>query len=219
MNSFIDTNVSIAYTFLIDPLHNHARNVFKKYSLIFWSIFVQTEFIKVFSSKREVLAKFYLKLLDELIGGNFTNFSQEGLYDYIKGLDYIKKEYEQIKSSLSSFWDRYVGESFPSLHCLKQAIISCLMDLMDVSYTQRTDLENRVLLSEKRSEEYCNLKRKLIANGVHTEDAEIILDAHDHNLKTEYDLDFVTFDEDCYNGARINDFPFHDVKYKWDFSF
>ncbi len=219
MNSFIDTNVSIAYTFFIDPFYRNARNVFKKYALLFWSIFVKGEFNDAYFSKKEVLTQFYKKVLDELMEGNITDFSFKELNGYLKRQGYIANEYKQIKSSLSSFWDRYVKESFPSLHSLVQAIISCLIDLMIVSYTRKTDLENCIILTEERTEEYPDLKRKLIKNGVHPEDAEVILDAHDHNLKTSYDLDFVSFDRDCYNGARLSDFSFHDVKYKWDFTF
>lgn len=219
MNSFIDTNVSIAYTFLIDSLYNNAINVFKKYSLVFWSYFVQREFNKVFSSKKEILAKFYLKLLDDVIEGTLVKFSLEGLYGYAKGQDYIKKEYEQIKGSLSSFWHKYVGESFPSLYSLAQAILSCLIDLMVVSFKRKNHLKSHILLSEERTEEYSNLKNKLIMNGVHPEDACIVLDAHDHNLKTSYDLDFITFDKNCYDGTKRSNLPFHDIKYKWDFIF
>ena len=70
MNSFVDTNVSIAYSFLIDPLNNHSRNAFSEYANIFWSELVKKEFNKVFISKKEVLVRFYKKLLNDLKQGN-----------------------------------------------------------------------------------------------------------------------------------------------------
>ena len=41
MNSFVDTNVSIAYMFSIDPLNNKSMSVFKEYTHIFWSKLVK----------------------------------------------------------------------------------------------------------------------------------------------------------------------------------
>ena len=219
MNSFIDTNVSIAYTFLIDPLNHNSSNLFKKYVLIFWSYFVKWEFDKVFISKKGVLVKFYKKLWGDLKKNNFIGFTLSDLKRYVKEGNYIKKDYKQIESSLSSFWEKYVDESFPSLSSLETAIILCLMDLMIVSYTRKNDLENRVLFADERIEEYPSLKNQLSLNGLHPSDIKVILDAHDHNLKTSYDLDFITFDKDCYDCAKANDFSFHDVKYKWDFVF
>ena len=35
MKSFVDTNVSIAYMFSIDPLNNKSMSVFKEYERIF----------------------------------------------------------------------------------------------------------------------------------------------------------------------------------------
>ncbi|AMK15174.1 hypothetical protein [Methanobrevibacter olleyae] len=210
---------SIAYTFLIDPFNNNSINAFRKYSAIFWSNLVKEEFDKVFISKKEVLVRFYKKLLKDLKQEKVLNLRFNDLNKYIKQGTSIKKDYKQIKSSLSSFWDRYVDESFPSLDSLEIAINLCLRDLRIVSYKRKTDWENYSQLTEKRTNKYFNLNNKLRRNGVHPPDNEIVLDAHDHNLKTSYDLDFITFDKNCYDGAKLADFSFHDVKFIWDFTF
>ena len=41
MNSFVDTNVSIAYIFSIDPLNNKSMSVFREYDDIYWSKLVK----------------------------------------------------------------------------------------------------------------------------------------------------------------------------------
>ena len=219
MNSFVDTNVSIAYSFLIDPLNNHSRNAFSEYANIFWSELVKKEFNKVFISKKEVLVRFYKKLLNDLKQGNIFNLTFDDLEKYVKQGNYRKKDFNQIKGSLYSFFFIYVDETFPSADLLENAINLCLRDLRIMVYTKKAELENNLKLTSKRHDTYSNLKNKLRKNGVHYPDNEIILDAHDYNLKTSYDLDFVTFDKKCYNGAKLSDFSFHGVKYKWDFTF
>ena len=220
MNSFVDTNVSIAYTFLIDPLNNNSINSFREYVNIFWSKLVKKEFNNVFISKKEVLVRFYKKLLNDLKQESIHNLTIDDLEKYVKQGNYSKRDYNQIKGSLSYFWDRYlVNESFPSLVSLENAIDLCLRDLRIMSYTRKSELENNLQLTSERQRKYSNLNNKLRRNGVHPPDNEIILDAHDYNLNTSHDLDFLTFDKKCCKGAKLQDFSFHDVKYKSDFTF
>ncbi len=66
---------------------------------------------------------------------------------------------------------------------------------------------------ESRTEIYPEIKNKLNLFKVHSPDDKIILDAHDHNLRNEYLLDFITFDRHCCDVAsRIEDFSFNKVK-------
>ncbi|WP_407421014.1 hypothetical protein [Methanobrevibacter sp.] len=54
--------------------------------------------------------------------------------------------------------------------------------------------------------------------NVHAPDDDIVLDAHDFNLKNDFPLDFITFDEDFYGGvSKIDDFQFNKVKGKYDY--
>ena len=161
MNSFVDTNVSIAYSFLIDPLNNHSRNAFSEYANIFWSELVKKEFNKVFISKKEVLVRFYKKLLNDLKQGNIFNLTFNNIEKYVKQGNYRKKDFNQIKGSLYSFWDRYVDETFPSADLLENAINLCLRDLRIMVYTKKAELENNLKLTSKRHDTYSNLKNKL----------------------------------------------------------
>jgi hypothetical protein len=55
MNSFVDTNVSIAYIFSFGPLNNKSMAVFREYV----GQNCQRECGDVFKSKRKILVKFY----------------------------------------------------------------------------------------------------------------------------------------------------------------
>lgn len=219
MNSFVDTNVSIAYTFRIDPFNNNSVNAFEDYDLIFWSNFVKEEFNKVFISKKDVLVRFYKKLLRDLKEDKNIKLTLKNLMKYVKNGNYIEKEFKQIESSLNVFWTYYVNESFPSYDSIESAINNCLKDLNISAFSRKVKWENNSKLTNKRINKYYVLNNKLDEIGVHFPDNEIILDAHDHNINNDYELDFVTFDRDCFNGAKLKDFCFHDVKSNLDFTF
>lgn len=219
MYSFVDTNVSVAYVFRIDPFNNKSENVFKRYTSIFWSNLVKKELDDVFVYKKKVLVRFYKGLLKDLKDGKISNLTLANLKRHVENGNYIKKDFKHIKNSLDPFWDKYVDDRFPSKSSFESAINLCLKDLRILTYSRKVFWENKVTLSEKRIEKYSHLNNMLLRNGVHHPDNEIILDAHDHNLRNSYDLDFITFDCDCYNGAKLSGFSFHDVKSIRDFTF
>lgn len=218
MNSFVDTNVSIAYIFSIDPLNNKSLAVFGKYKNIFWSKFVKSECKGVFKNKRRILIKFYKDLSNNIKAEDFHDFSFDDLKSYVmrnypKGL-----RRKQILSSLERFWDTYVKESFPTYDSFAQAIENCLNDLKNLAYSRKEEWEANTLLTYDRVDEYLELKSKLNSLKVHPPDDEIVLDAYDFNFRTDFPLDFITFDDDCYEGAsQIEEFHFNSVKGKYDF--
>ena len=66
MHSFVDTNVSIAFMFSIDPFNNKARSIFREYKHIFWSKCVKDESEKVFKNKQKLLIRFFKGLSNNL---------------------------------------------------------------------------------------------------------------------------------------------------------
>ena len=201
MNSFVDTNVSIAYIFSIDPLNNKSMAVFREYNDIYWSKLVKGECKKVFKNKRKILVKFYKDLANDIKPDDFHDFKFNNLKKYvIKNYSKGKKR-DQILSSLEKFWDNYVGEQFPTYTSFNQAIQSCLGDLKRFVYSRKNQWEQNILLTYDRVKKYLALKRKLNSLKVHSPDDEIVLDAHDFNLRKDFLLDFITFDGDCYNGV------------------
>ena len=89
MNSFVDTNVSIAYIFSIDPLNNKSMVVFSEYDNIYLSKLVKNECKKVFKNKRKILVKFYKDLANDLEPKNFHDFKFRGtsLIDWMSFCD------------------------------------------------------------------------------------------------------------------------------------
>ena len=218
MNSFVDTNVAIAYIFSIDPLNNKSMAVFREYDNIYWSKLVKKEYKKVFKNKRKILVKFYKDLANDIKPDDFHDFKFNNLKKYvIKNYSKGKKR-DQILSSLEKFWDNYVGEQFPTYTSFNQAIQNCLGDLKRFVYSRKNQWEQNILLTYDRVKKYLALKRKLNSLKVHSPDDEIVLDAHDFNLRKDFLLDFITFDGDCYNGvSQIQKFQFNNINGKEDY--
>lgn len=218
MNSFVDTNVSIAYIFSIDPLNNKSMAVFREYDDIYWSKLVKSECKDVFKSKRKILVKFYKDLANNIKPEDFHNFKFNDLKKYVK-ITYPKgKRRDQILSSLQKFWDKYVNERLPTYNSFIQSIQNCLNDLKNLVYSRKSQWEQDILLTSNRVEIYINLKNKLNSMKVHHPDDDIVLDAHDFNLKRDFPLDFITFDVDFYEGvSKIKEFKFNKVKGKYNY--
>lgn len=218
MNSFVDTNVSIAYIFSIDPLNNKSISVFGEYDDIYWSKLVKSEFKDVFKSKRKILVNFYKDLVNDLKPEDFLDFEFNDLKKYVLR-NYPKgKRRDQILSSLQKFWDNYVNERVPTYNSFIQAVQICLNDLRTLSYSKKSQGEQNMVLTDARVKKYINLKKKLNSLKVHPPDDDIVLNAHDFNLKKDFPLDFITFDGDFYEGvSQIQDFQFNKVKGKKDY--
>lgn len=218
MNSFVDTNVSIAYIFSIDPLNNKSMAVFRGYDNIYWSELVKNECKNVFKNKRKILVKFYKDLANDLKPDDFHNFRFNDLRKHVMGKYSDGKKRDQILSSLKKFWDTYVNERFPTYNSFNQAIQDCLDDLKYLVYSRKNQWETNTSLTNKRVDKYLYLKKKLASLNVHHPDDDIALDAYDFNLRNDFLLDFITFDEDCRVGvSKIKEFQFNKVKGKYDY--
>lgn len=206
------------YIFSIDPLNNKSMSVFRQYNKIYWSKFVKNECNKVFKNKRSILVKFYKDLSNDLKPENFHDFKFSDLKKHVMS-NYSKgKKRDQILSSLEKFWDSYVKEQFPTYASFNQAVQNCLGDLKRLIYSRKNQWEQNTALTDGRIKKYLDLKRKLNKLNVHCPDDEIVLDAHDFNLRKDFLLDFITFDEDCHNGvSQIQEFKFNDINGKDDY--
>ena len=59
MDSFLDTNVPLAYVFSIEPKNTIAKKIFKLYDKYFWSNNVRQEFEHRFNQKHTTLFSFF----------------------------------------------------------------------------------------------------------------------------------------------------------------
>lgn len=121
MNSFVDTNVSIAYIFSIDPLNNKSMAVFGEDGGIYWSKLVKSECKNVFKSKRKILVNFFKDLANDLKPEDFNDFKYGDLENQVMRNYPEGKRRDQILSSLQKFWDNYVNERVPTYNSFIQA--------------------------------------------------------------------------------------------------
>ena len=218
MNAFLDTNVSISYIFKIDSLNIQAKNVFREYENFFISQLVKNEIDDVFVEKRGILSHFFNDLSKNLKLENNKLVSMKDLENYLNNQNFSHSEIEKIKSSLKEFWLQYINETFPTYPIVENGVNNCLNDLDITIFSKKEELEKILKITQKRKNKYTVIKKELEKLCVHKKDIEIILDAHDHNTKTDYNLDFITFDEDFYKGAsKIKEFQFRKIKGKNDF--
>jgi hypothetical protein len=101
---------------------------------------------------------------------------------------------------------------------MKKSINFCLNDLMITSVKNKEKLENKLILAPQRENDYSVIDAMLESFGVHYEDRSVILDGHDFACFSSQPVDFVTFDEDCFNGAKnVGRLCFNSVKGRFDF--
>lgn len=145
-------------------------------------------------------------------------YSNRDLLNFVKN-HYSEKLLEDAKNSIEPFWNNYIGvESMVPFFNIKTSIDFCLNDLRITCIVNKQKLENKLVLAPQRNEDYPQIDAMLESFGVHEEDRKIILDGHDFACFSTQPVDFVTFDDDCFNGAKnIDLLCFNSVKGKYDF--
>ena len=83
-----------------------------------------------------------------------------------------------------------------------KAINNCLNDLSLTTNSYKNHLELSVNLTPQRKREYNHIDSMLKSQGVKVEDRIVTLDGHDFACQNNNQIDFITFDEVCYNGAK-----------------
>ena len=215
---FIDTNLAIAFTFNFNSLHLKSDEVFKIYYQLFWSNFVKKEFYRRYYQKQENLLEFFLDLQVLLENPNKEFYSPFDLLNFTKN-QYSGKKMNDAKSSINPFWSEYFGiENQVSFLNMKNSINHCLNDLSLNSYINKQYLESIMKLTPQRIRSYDDIDNMLKSEGVKDADRIVTLDGHDFACRSDDPIDFVTFDEDCFNGAsNIEILCFSSIKGKYDF--
>lgn len=102
---------------------------------------------------------------------------------------------------------------------MKNSAMKCLKDLSVDTSINFKNLENKMQLTPQRTNIYSNIDSMLKNEGVHDTDRIITLDGHDFACFSGDPIDFVTFDENCCNGAKnIDILCFNSIKGKYDFN-
>ena len=216
--AFGDTCIFIAITFLINSHYTRAKNVFNTYDEIFWSINVKNEFNNRFDEKYDKLLEIFSDIQEELEKINKEFYCITDLKKYIKR-NFKDNKFKEAENSVNPFWNKYIGnEDQVIIIKMQHAIDKCLIDLRVISSLKKNELNKNILLTPKRDDEYSKINIMLETNGVTEKDRIIALDGHDFALRSNFDVDLITFDDAFYFGAeKVKKLAFSNIKSKYDF--
>ncbi len=218
MKVFFDTNLPIAHVFEINSLHFKSEYVFKFYKEFFWSSFVKNEFDRRYNEKLDNLLDFFFKLQINLVNPEKEFYSSSDLIEFVNS-NYSGKIRNDVKSSINPFWSKYIGiESQVPFFNIKTKVDNCLNDLSLNSNNKKMNLEKIMQLTPQRKKSYSNIDSMLKSEGVNLQDRIVTLDGHDFACRSSNPIDFVTFDDTCYNDAKkVEILCFSSIKGEQDF--
>lgn len=196
-----------------------SKKVFEVYSEFFWPNNVSNEFDQLYFKKAESLKSFFHDLQKYLENPSQEFYSCADLHAFVK-VHYDGKELENVRSSIEPFWNEYVGvESKILFFDMKNSVDACLMDMALILKENKDCLKNFMKLTPQRTKDYSDIVNMLKSVGVHDYDRKVILDGHDFACSSPEPVDFVTFDNDCYSGAKNTELLcFNSVKGKNNFN-
>ncbi|MBO4516134.1 hypothetical protein J5751_01550 [bacterium] len=217
--AFLDTNILIANVFFLNSLHFKSQMVFDEYDEVFWSNFVQYEFHRRYMIKEKNIRSFFNNLQKYFENPEKEFYSAFDLKKFALN-KYSGKFMKDAESSIDSFWNEYFGiETQMSFFEIKNAIMYCLNDLSITSNKCKKDLKQSINLTPKRINKYSRIDKMLENEGVKPADRTVTLDGHDFACFSNDPVDFITFDLDCFKGAKnIKILCFDSIKGKFDFN-
>ena len=95
MDSFLDTNVHLAYVFSIEPMNIIAKKIFRLYDKYFWSNYVRQEFEHWFNQKQTSLYSFFNDLQYTIEKSNKTYFTKHEMMQFAYGWDYESEKQQK----------------------------------------------------------------------------------------------------------------------------
>ena len=216
--AFWDTCLAIAFVFHINSLHSQSHNVFDLYGEHYWSEFVKNEYEKRFDQKFKNLSRFFHDLDISLESPTQDLYSANDLIHF--ALKYSDRLRDDAKNSVEPFWNEYVGiQSRIPFFDLKTIISNCLIDLNHDKVVNDSLLKQELKLTPQRTKEYNDINLMLKSNGVDGNDRHVVLDGHDFAKYSADPVDFITFDETVYYGAKnVKILSFDSIKGKYDFN-
>ena len=92
MDSFLDTNVPLAYVFSIEPINITDSNVLKTYDKYYWSDNVRIEFDYRFDQKQTTLSSFFNDFQYNVEKSHRTYFTKGIMKKFANNWDYTSKK-------------------------------------------------------------------------------------------------------------------------------
>ena len=195
MDYFLDTNVELGYVFCTDPWNTPAIIVFDSNDKLHYSDNVDKEFQKNLSIFLRQQRDFFYSVAEELgylglrnIG--YNEFNSIGLSVEFNDFAENKKE-----SCLKLLWDIANKKKKDKIEVkgLVRKIMRFHRNFEHFLLKRKTAFERKVMF-HKRDDDYIEIFEELKNLGIHEEDNNIILDAHDLATTQSLNLDFVTSD-------------------------
>lgn len=201
MDYFLDTNVELGYVFCTDPWNALAVTVFDSNDKLHYSRNVDKEFQKNFIKFSKEQKQFFFKICDELESLGLEKVSYNGFKSIGISVDLIFDFAENKKEScLELLWNisNKDNEDKIKVKDLVRLIKSFGRNFEKIIYDRKRSFEQKVMISPMRTEDYSKIFEELDKLGIHDEDKEIILDAHDLAGRDSLSLNFVTSDNDVF---------------------
>lgn len=217
MDSFLDTNVPLAYVFSIEPRNTLAENIFDLYDKCFWSNNVRQEFEHRFNQKLTILSLFFNDLQYNVEKSNNTYFTKHKMMQFAHNWDYdSEKQQKDIIQAAENFWAKYLPYNRrPDKIELENKLREFILDLNNRTYQKAITISNLFDQEIVRTKEYPKIFVRLAKFKMGKCDKKIVIDAHDFGIT--HPIDFITFDDGCKEGASINGLSFINVLGRFDF--
>ena len=104
MDSFLDTNVPLAYVFSIEPMNTIAKKIFEEYDKYFWSNNVRIEFSHRFNQKQTTLSSFFNDLQYNVENSHTTYFKKHEMMQFAYNWNYdSEKQRKDARFPRTSF--------------------------------------------------------------------------------------------------------------------
>ena len=218
MDSFLDTNIPLAFVFAIEPSNTIAKIIFKIYDKYFWSDNVKIEFDHRFNQKQTTLSSFFNELHHGVEKSYNSYFTKKEMMQFAYNWDFDnEKQKKDIIQSVKNFWEKYFPyNSRPEKMELENKLKEFLMDLNSSTFRKVKNIPNLFDEEIVRTNEYPKLFAEFTKLKMDKCDKEIVLDAHDFGIN--HDIDFITFDDLCKKGASLHELSFKNVLGRFDFS-
>lgn len=217
MDSFLDTNVPLAYVFSIEPNNTIAKKVFGMYDKFFWSDNVRGEFDHRYNQKQTTLSSFFNDFQYHVEKSNNTYFTKGKMMSFAHNWYCTSdKQKKDILQAANNFWQKYLPyNTRPDKMELENKLMEFLMDLNSRTSTKADNIPNLFDQEITRTKEYPKLFAEFTKLKMDKCDKEIVLDAHDFGIN--HPIDFITFDDLCKTGASLEGLSFKKVLGRFDF--
>lgn len=217
MDSFLDTNIPLAYVFSIEPNNTIAKKIFGEYDKYFWSDNVRVEFDHRFNQKQTTLVSFFNDFHYQLDKSNSAYFTKSKMISFAYNWYWTNdKQKKDILQAVKNFWDKYLPyNTRPDKIELKNKLIEFLMDLNSRTIEKAYNIPKLFEPEIVRTKEYPKLFAEFTKLKMGECDKKIVLDGHDFGIK--HPIDFITFDDLCKTGASHKELSFKKVLGRFDF--